>query len=159
MTFKTADICDHHLHDLQIAEPLFRAFTGVKQFCGQITTIKIFEDNHLISSVLAQPGEGRVLVVDGGGSKRCALIDAELAKLAVTNQWQGILVYGCVRHAEELQSLPIGILALNVHPMLAAKHDHGESDILITFAGVNFKKDHYLYADNDGILVAETKLD
>ena len=157
MTFKTADICDHHVHELQIAEALFRAFTNVKQFSGQITTVKVFEDNHLIASVLEQPGEGRVLVVDGGGSKRCALIDAQLAGIAVANQWQGILVYGCVRHAEQLQTMPIGILALNVHPMLGAKHDQGERDILITFAGVNFKKDHYLYADNDGILVAETK--
>ena len=159
MTFETADICDHHVHGLQIAEPLFRTYTGVQRFSGQITTVKVFEDNHLISSVLNQPGLGRVLVVDGGGSKRCALIDAQLAGLAVANQWQGILVYGCVRHAERLSSLPIGLLALNVHPMLAAKHDKGERDILITFAGVNFKKDHYLYADNDGILVAETKLD
>ena len=159
MTFETADICDHHVHGLQIAEPLFRTYTGVQRFSGQITTVKVFEDNHLISSVLNQPGLGRVLVVDGGGSKRCALIDAQLAGLAVANQWQGILGYGCVRQAERLSSLPIGLLALNVHPMLAAKHDKGERDILITFAGVNFKKDHYLYADNDGILVAETKLD
>lgn len=159
MSFKTADICDLHLHGLQIAEPLFRSFTEVKRFSGQITTVKVFEDNHLIGSILDQPGQGRVLVVDGGGSKRCALIDAELAGLAVANQWQGILVYGCVRHAEQLQAFPIGLCALNVHPMLAAKHDRGERDILISFAGVNFKKDQYLYADHDGILVAETKLD
>jgi regulator of ribonuclease activity A len=159
MSFKTADICDLHLHGLQIAEPLFRSFTEVKCFSGQITTVKVFEDNHLIGSILDQPGQGRVLVVDGGGSKRCALIDAELAGLAVANQWQGILVYGCVRHTEQLQAFPIGLCALNVHPMLAAKHDRGERDILISFAGVNFKKDQYLYADHDGILVAETKLD
>lgn len=155
----TAALCDQYPHGLQIAEPLFRSFTAVTAFSGQISTVKTFEDQHRIAEVLNRPGKGRVLVVDGGGSKRCALIDADLAQLAVTNQWQGIVVYGCVRQTQLLSACPIGLLALNAHPLRAAKHDQGEQDILITFAGVNFKKDYYLYADSDGIVVGETKLD
>lgn len=159
MTFATADLCELQIQGLQIAEPLFRSFAALTAFSGQISTIKVFEDSRPIRTMLEQPGAGRVLVVDGGGSKRCALIDSALAELAIASGWQGILLYGCVRHSQALRSLSLGLMALNVHPMPGSKHDVGERDILITFAGVNFRKDHYLYADCDGIIVAETKLD
>jgi regulator of ribonuclease activity A len=100
-----------------------------------------------------------VLVIDGGGSRRCALLGEKLASLALANAWEGILIYGCVRDVEMLAELPIGIMALHMHPMPSRKHGQGNTDVVITFAGVNFKKDHYLYADNDGIIVAEAKLD
>ena len=161
MEFKTADLCDRFAQQqhLQIVDPLFKAFTAQTRFSGQITTLKVFEDNRLIRSVLEEAVCQRVLVIDGGGSKRCALLDESLALLAVENGWQGILVYGCIRNAERLKPLPIGIAALNAHPMPSGKHGFGERDILLTFAGVNFKKEHYLYADDDGIIVAESKLD
>lgn len=161
MSFATADLCDRFSdrENFQVAEPLFRQFGGMRQFSGQITTLKVFEDNSLVRSVLEEPGNGRVLVVDGGGSKRCALFGDTLAALAVENGWQGILIYGCIRGVDLIDQMPIGVIALNTHPLRSRKHGLGDRDVMITFAGVNFKKDHYLYADGDGIIVVDTKLD
>jgi len=161
MTFATAELCDRFAdrENFQIAEPLFRHFGGQRRFCGAITTLKVFEDNSLVRETLEEKVEGRVLVVDGGGSKRCALFGDTLAQLALDNGWRGILVYGSVRGTEQLAQMPIGVLALNAHPLPSRKHGQGNRDTLITFAGVNFKKDHYLYADRDGIIVSDTKLD
>lgn len=161
MTFATADLCDRFAdrENFQIAEPLFRQFGGKRQFSGQITTLKVFEDNALVKATLEEKGSDRILVIDGGGSRRCALLGDTLAGLALANGWQGIVVYGCVRGVELIEKMPLGVMALNTHPLRSRKHDHGERDILLTFAGVNFKKDHYLYADSDGIIVSETKLD
>lgn len=161
MTFSTADLCDRFAdrENFQIAEPLFRQFGGNRSFCGQITTLKVFEDNSLVRSVLEEKVSDRVLVIDGGGSRRCALLGDTLAQLALENGWQGIIVYGCIRGSEVIEQLPLGVMALSTHPLRSRKHDHGERDVMITFAGVNFKKNHYLYADSDGIIVSETKLD
>lgn len=161
MTFHTADLCDRFAdrENFQIAEPLFRQFGGRQRFCGQITTLKVFEDNSLVKATLEEQVTDRVLVIDGGGSKRCALLGDTLARLAVENGWQGIIVYGCIRGSELIAELPIGVMALNTHPMPSRKHDQGHRDVMITFAGVNFKKDHHLYADGDGIIVSDTKLD
>ncbi len=127
-------------------------------FCGQITTLKVFEDNVLVLTTLQEKVQNKVLVIDGGGSHRCALIDIDLAKLAVSNGWQGIVVYGCIRDSALIAQQPIGIRALHAHPLKSHKKDHGDRDLLVTFAGVNFKKDHFLYADLDGIIVSETML-
>ena len=127
-------------------------------FCGQITTIKVFEDNVLVLTTLQEKVQNRVLVIDGGGSHRCALIDNNLAKIAISNGWQGIVVYGCIRDSALIAQLPIGIRALHTHPLKSHKKDHGDRDLLVSFAGVNFKKDHFLYADMDGIIVSETML-
>lgn len=161
MSFHTADLCDHFSaqENFQIAEPLFRHFGGKKQFSGLITTLKVFEDNSLVRSTLEEKVVDRVLVIDGGGSKRCALLGDTLTGLAVENGWQGILVYGSIRGAELIDQMPIGVMALNTHPLRSSKHGQGHRDVMITFAGVNFKKDQYLYADGDGIIVAEAKLD
>ena len=134
------------------------SFGGNSTFSGQITTLKTFEDNVLIKEILEEKAENRVLVIDGGGSHRCALIDANLAELAIKNGWQGIVVYGCIRNAETINNMPIGIRALHAHPLKSHKRDHSDRDLLVSFAGVNFKKDHYLYADNDGIIVSATIL-
>ncbi len=160
MTFTTADLCDAHSHEehFQIAEPLFKPYGANPAFCGQITTVKVFEDNVLVKKVLEEKVQNRVLVIDGGGSHRCALVGDNLAKLAVDNGWQGIIVYGCIRDSALINQLPIGIRALHTHPLKSHKKDHGERDILITFAGVNFKQNHFLYADSDGIIVSETML-
>lgn len=161
MVFTTADLCDRFSdqENFQIAEPLFRQFGAKRRFCGRITTLKVFEDSSELRTVLQEPGLGRVLVVDGGGSRRCALFGDALGALAVENGWEGVLIYGCIRGADLLDQLPLGVSALNTHPLKSRKHGQGERDVMITFAGVNFKKDHYLYADNDGIIVADTKLD
>jgi regulator of ribonuclease activity A len=161
LTFHTAELCDKFADgsNFQIAEPIFRQFGGKRSFCGKISTLKVFEENSLVRAVLEEKVSDRVLVIDGGGSRRCALVDDATAKLALENGWQGIIVYGCIRGAEAIEKLPIGVMALNSHPLRSNKHGQGDTDILITFAGVNFKKDHYLYADSDGIIVAEAKLD
>ncbi|QWF70461.1 ribonuclease E activity regulator RraA [Methylomonas paludis] len=161
MTFQTAELCDQFSdrENFQIAEPIFKQYGQKRHFSGLISTLKVFEDYALIQSTLEQKVNDRVLVIDGGGSRRCALFGATLAELAVANGWQGVLIYGCIRGAEQIDQLPIGVIALNTHPLRSHKHAPGETDILITFAGVNFKKNHYLYADCDGIIVAETKLD
>jgi len=161
MTFHTADLCDRFSEqdNFQIAEPIFRLFGNKRQFGGQITTLKVFEDNSLVLTTLEQKVIDRVLVIDGGGSRRCALLGDTLAALAVENGWQGIIVYGCIRGSELIDQMPIGVMALNTHPLRSRKHGQGDTNVMITFAGVNFKKDHYLYADSDGIIVAETKLD
>ncbi|WP_020485694.1 ribonuclease E activity regulator RraA [Methylomonas sp. MK1] len=161
MSFLTGALCDRFSaqENFQIAEPLFRYFGGKSQFSGQITTLKVFEDNTLVRTVLEEKVTDRVLVIDGGGSKRCALLGDTLTALAVENGWQGIVVYGSIRGSEAINKMPIGVVALNTHPLCSSKHGHGHRDSVITFAGVNFKKDHYLYADSDGIIVSETKLD
>lgn len=160
MTFTTADLCDAHSHEehFQIAEPIFKPYGANLTFCGQITTVKVFEDNVLVKKILEEKVENRVLVIDGGGSHRCALVGDNLAKTAADNGWQGIIVYGCIRDSALINQLPIGIRALHTHPLKSHKKDHGERDILITFAGVNFKQNHFLYADADGIIVSETML-
>ncbi len=160
MNFTTANLCDSHSDEdhFQIAEPLLQAYGGQACFYGQITTIKVFEDDALIKAVLQEKVDNRVLVVDGGGSHRCALLDADSAKLAVTNGWQGIVVHGCIRDSAMINQLPIGIRALHTHPLKSHKKDPGDRDLLITFAGINFKQNHFLYADADGIIVSETLL-
>ncbi|MDD2769027.1 MAG: ribonuclease E activity regulator RraA [Methylococcus sp.] len=160
MDFTTADLCDRFFpaQALQIAEPAFRAFGAIPRFHGRITTLKVFEDNVLLRETLEQKVEGRVLVVDGGASHRCALLGGNLARLAADNGWQGIVVYGCIRDSVELSAVPIGIRALHTHPLKSHKRGGGDRDCLITFASVNFRSDHYLYADEDGIVVSEEKL-
>ena len=160
MTFKTAALCDAYSgkDHFQIAESLFMSFGGNAMFSGQITTLKTFEDNVLVKSILEEKVQNRVLVIDGGGSHRCALIDANLAAIAIENGWQGIVIYGCLRNADIIETMPIGIRALHTHPLKSHKKDHGDRDLLVSFAGVNFKKDHYLYADSDGMIVSATIL-
>ncbi|WP_347986805.1 ribonuclease E activity regulator RraA [Methylomonas sp. AM2-LC] len=161
MSFTTANLCNQFATqaNFQIAESIFTLFGKNRRFCGKISTLKVFEDNSLVKTTLSQDGKDRVLVIDGGGSRRCALLGEKLASLALANAWEGIVIYGCIRDAELLAELPIGIMALNTHPMPSRKHGQGNTDVVVTFAGVNFKKDHYLYADSDGIIVAEAKLD
>lgn len=160
MTFTTAGLCDKHSGEdhFQIAEPMFMSYGANPAFCGQITTLKVFEENVLVLTTLQEKVQNRVLVIDGGGSHHCALLDNDLAKLAVNNGWQGIVIYGCIRDSALIAQLPIGIRALHTHPLKSHKKDHGDRDLLVSFAGVNFKKDHFLYADMDGIIVSETML-
>lgn len=161
MTFHTADLCDRFAdkENFQIVDPLFRQFGARRRFSGYITTLKVFEDNALVRATLEEKVSDRVLVIDGGGSRRCALLGDTLTGLAVENGWQGIVVYGCVRGSDFIDQMPIGVMALNTHPLPSHTRGQGDRDIMITFAGVNFKKDHYLYADCDGIIVADAKLD
>jgi len=160
MTFTTAGLCDKNSSsaDFQIAEPIFKAFGTKLFFSGQISTVKVYEDNVLIREILEKIVSHRILVIDGGGSQRCALIGENLANTAYQNGWQGIIIYGCIRNSDVINQLPIGIRALHTHPLKSHKKGTGELDNTCVFAGVHFKTDHYLYADNDGIIVSQNPL-
>jgi regulator of ribonuclease activity A len=155
---KTTDLSDQFPNEVKIAEPIFKDFGGAKTFYGEIVTLKVFEDNSLVRKMLEQNGEGKVLVVDGGGSLRCALLGDMLGELAVKNKWNGIVVFGCVRDSAALKLLPLGIKALNTHPLKSVKRNEGQEQLKVTFAGIDFVPNHFLVADDDGILVSEKRL-
>lgn len=126
MKYDTSELCDIYQEDVNVVEPLFSNFGGRASFGGQIITVKCFEDNGLLYDLLEQNGRGRVLVVDGGGSVRRALVDAELARLAVQNEWEGLVIYGAVRQVDDLEELDIGIQAMAAIPVGAAGEGIGE---------------------------------
>jgi regulator of ribonuclease activity A len=150
--FKTADLCDEFPDELQICDPLFLSFGGRLRFSGEVSTIRCFEDNSLVRTAVGEPGDGRVLVVDGGGSRRCALLGDLLAAKAVENGWAGILINGMVRDSAEITLMPIGVKALGTHPLKSVKRGVGERDVPVRFAGVSFAPGQHLYADEDGIV-------
>ncbi|MGF1698469.1 ribonuclease E activity regulator RraA [Vibrio kyushuensis] len=159
MEYNTSALCDIYLDQVDVVEPLFSNFGGSASFAGQVTTIKCFEDNSLIRDVLEQDGVGRVLLIDGGGSLRRALIDAELATLAEESEWEGIVVYGCVREVDELEDMSIGIQALASIPVGAVGNGVGELDVAVNFGSVTFMPEDFLYADNTGIIISQEPLD
>ncbi|CAM2976242.1 ribonuclease E activity regulator RraA [Vibrio rarus] len=159
MEYNTSALCDVYLDQVDVVEPMFSNFGGSASFAGQVTSIKCFEDNGLIRSVLEQDGQGRVLLIDGGGSLRKALIDAEIASLAEENEWEGIVVYGSVREVDELEEMNIGIQALASIPVGAIQSDAGEVDVPVNFGGVSFLPEDYIYADNTGIILSQEPLD
>ncbi|KAK9906514.1 hypothetical protein WJX75_003146 [Coccomyxa subellipsoidea] len=163
----TADLCDVYItdpvdvvtaRDVQIMEPNFRDYGGNIRFSGKVTTIKCFENNPLVRKALEEDGEGRVLVVDGGGSLRCALLGDNIAEMAYKNGWSGILINGCIRDSEDIGKMPLGVKALNTYPLKSSKRDNGLTDVPLTFAGVNIAPGDYLYADKDGVLVSPKEL-
>lgn len=159
MGWTTADLWDEHAGSgISVAEPRFRDFGGAGRFCGGVATVRVDEDNALVRAVLSEKGCGRVLVVDGGGSLRCALVGDVLAELARENGWTGLVVHGCVRDAHTLALLPIGVKALAACPAKSGKTGKGERDVVVAFAGVTFTPGGHLYADGDGILVAPRAL-
>ena len=158
MSEATADLYDDFADRLQVATPMFRDYGNKRQFSGPVSTLKVHEDNTLVRAALEEEGEGRVLVVDGGGSLRCALVGDMLAQLGVDNGWQGIVVYGCIRDAAVMASMDIGIKALNTNPRKSVKKGVGERDVPVEFANVRFAPGAYLYADEDGVLLANEKL-
>ncbi len=159
MNFKTADLCDQFADRVQVAEPLLRDYGGKQAFCGPISTVKAVADNSFVRSALEEPGNGRVLVVDGGGHVRCALLGDMLAALGLRNGWAGAIIYGCIRDSEEIAAINIGVKALATHPMKSAKRNEGQRDVAVRFGGVSFVPGQWVYADPDGIVVAEKPLD
>ncbi|MGY3685750.1 ribonuclease E activity regulator RraA [Vibrio coralliilyticus] len=158
MEYNTSALCDIYSEQVDVVEPMFSNFGGSASFAGQITTVKCFEDNGLIREVLEQDGLGRVLLIDGGGSLRRALIDAELASLAEENEWEGLVVYGCVREVDELEDMSVGIQALASIPVGAVSQNVGEVDVPVNFGGVTFIPEDYLYADNTGVILSQEPL-
>ena len=158
MSFATADLYDQHEHRVQVLAPMLSDYGGKRRFSGPIATVKVFEDNSLVRAALEEPGAGKVLVVDGGGSLRCALVGDKLAELASRNGWAGLVVYGCIRDAAAIATIPIGLKAVNTTPRKSAKLGAGDRDIPVQFAGVTFTPGWFLYADEDGVLVSEQPL-
>ncbi|WP_089568998.1 ribonuclease E activity regulator RraA [Escherichia coli] len=150
MKYDTSELCDIYQEDVNVVEPLFSNFGGRASFGGQIITVKCFEDNGLLYDLLEQ---------NGGGSVRRALVDAELARLAVQNEWEGLVIYGAVRQVDDLEELDIGIQAMAAIPVGAAGEGIGESDVRVNFGGVTFFSGDHLYADNTGIILSEDPLD
>ena len=158
MSFATADLYDEYEEELQIAKPMFNDYGGLKQFSGPALTLKVFEDNSLVRAALEEPGLGKVLIVEGGASLRCALLGDMLAELGVKNGWVGIIVYGCIRDSVMIGKMNIGVKALNTTPRKSVKKGVGDRDIAITFADVTINPGDFIYADEDGFVVAKSKL-
>jgi regulator of ribonuclease activity A len=153
----TCDLCDAHEGDalLRVLPPLFRSFGGVPAFQGPAATLQCFEDNSLVRSALEERGEGRVLVIDGGASMRCALVGGNLAALGAKNGWAGIVVDGCVRDGAELAAAGIGIRALALHPLRSSKRGEGRRSAVARLQGVVVKPGDWIVADADGVIVLD----
>ena len=163
MTFKTPDLLDNNEAGIRngsvrVVSPMFRPYGGRPVFSGQIVTLKLFEDNSLVREALAADGHGKVLVIDGGGSLRCALVGDQLAILANANGWEGIVVYGCIRDSGDIGGIDLGLRALDTHPLKSVKKGAGDRDLAVIFGGVTFRPGEWIYVDGDGIVVSEQAL-
>lgn len=154
MDFQTADLCDAHEDKVRVVSPMFRSYGGRRAFCGPIATLKLFEDNGLVRTAVQSAGNGRVLVIDGGGSLRRALVGDQLALLAVKNGWSGLVVFGAIRDSEAIGAMDIGVFALATHPQKTLKKNEGDVDVPVCFGGVTFSPGEWLYADEDGVIVS-----
>lgn len=156
---KTTDICDAYGDVVRVAEAIgLRHYGGRTTFSGLIETVKCFEDNSLVRATLEKNGQGKLLVVDGGGSLRCALLGDNIAALAERNGWAGVLVHGAIRDAADVATIGIGVMALGTNPRKSAKNNEGSVNVLVHFAGINFVPGHIIYIDIDGIVTSETPL-
>lgn len=160
--FATCDLCDAHKNDVggdfRVLPPVFHDYGARQKFCGQVVTVKCFEDNSLVKAAVDGPGLGRVLVVDGGASLRRALLGGNLGKAAARNGWAGVIVDGCVRDRAELAACEVGIRALAHMPLPTEKRQQGQSEVEVTIQGVRVQPGDWLYADEDGIVVASRAL-
>lgn len=161
--FKTPDLLDAneeltHSGAIRVVAPMFQRYGARPAFCGRIVTLKVFEDNSLVREAVGEAGKDKVLVVDGGGSLRCALLGDQLAILAHKNHWEGIIVYGCLRDSGDINLIDIGVRALNTMPLKSIKKGAGDRNINVSFGGVTFKPGEWIYADEDGIIVSSSKL-
>lgn len=158
MEFATTDLSDQFGDQVQACQSIFRNFGGKRRFAGPIATIKCFEDNSRIRERVAEPGHGRVLVVDAGGSMRRAVLGDMLARQALDNGWSGFVIYGCIRDSAAIGQMALGVKALGTHPMKTDKRGEGQHDVVVRFADAQFEPGAWIYADEDGILVAPRPL-
>ncbi len=159
MEYNTSQLCDIYQDQVDVVEPMFSTFGGRSSFGGQVTTIKCFEANGIIRQIVKENGVGRVLLIDGGGSLRRALIDAEIAATAADNGWEGIICYGSVREVDALADLEIGIQALASIPVGADDEETGDSELPVNFGGVTFLPEDHIYADTTGVILSPEPLD
>ena len=155
--FMTADLCDEH-KNIEIADPIFNLYGGKKRFMGKIRTVIAVEDNSYVKELVNTKVDGDVMVIEGKGSTKCALLGDNLAKTALDNGWSGFVINGCIRDSEIINNIPIGIKALNTMPKKSNKNNIGEFKKDLNFAGVLFQEGHFLYSDSDGIIISKVKL-
>ncbi|MER6003599.1 ribonuclease E activity regulator RraA [Nonomuraea angiospora] len=153
MTVVTADLYDERGDQFDSCDLQLRQYGGRRAFSGPVVTVRCHEDNVLLKSVLSEPGEGRVLVVDGGGSLHTAVMGDVIAGMAVANGWAGVVINGAVRDVAALRELDLGVKALGSNPRKSAKAGGGERDVPVTFGGATFRPGAELFSDDDGILV------
>ena len=158
MKFVLPDLCDQYGDSLRVLSPMLKNFGGNNCFHGKISTIKCHEDNSFVADAVREEGDGSVLVVDGGGSLRCALLGDNLAAIAASNSWAGIIVFGCVRDVVALKDISLGIQAIAPHPIKSVKRQVGLRDVEVSFGGVSFIPGQYVYADDNGVIVSEDEL-
>lgn len=156
--FKTADICDDHASEVQICHLALRSFGKKKSFAGKIETVHVFEDNVLFEQALESVPAGSVIVVNGGGSRNCALMGDRLAGIAVTRKLAGVIINGCIRDSADIATMDVGVFALGTNPLKSKKNGIGERDTSFTFGNVSWNPGDYVYADEDGIIVAKEEL-
>lgn len=154
----TPDLCDAY-PDVQVLEPMLISYGGRRAFGGEVVTVKCFEDNSLVKAQVAVSGRGKVLVVDGGGSRRAALLGDRLAEQAANNGWEGIIIHGCIRDVDEIGQTDLGVQALGSHPRKTEKRGLGELNVEVTFGGLTFKPGQFVYADNNGVILANKALE
>lgn len=163
MSYHTADLLDaneERLADgsLRVATPILRAYGGRPAFAGRIVTLRCFEDNSKVREIVSAPGKGQVLVIDGAGSLRRALLGDQLAELAHKNGWEGVVVNGCIRDSAAIAAIDLGVRALATHPLKTVKRGQGEIGVPLAFAGIAFLPGEWLCADEDGIIVCPDAL-
>lgn len=158
MTDITPDLCDDNAELVRVLEPMLSNFGGREAFGGEIVTVKCFEDNSIVKERLATPGKGKVMVVDGGGSLRRALLGDMIAESAVKNGWEGVIIYGCIRDVSAISALDLGVQALATMPLKTDKRGIGDYNVTVNFGGVFFRPGEYVYADSNGVVVAAKPL-
>ncbi|WOH37079.1 ribonuclease E activity regulator RraA [Thalassotalea fonticola] len=159
MEYNTSELCNLYADSIDVLEPMLSNYGGRSSFGGTVVTIKCFESNGIINEVVEQDGTGKVLVIDGGGSTRRALVDSYTAETAAKNGWEGIICYGSVREVDLLEEIELGIQAMVSIPVGAEDTDVGETDLAVNFAGVTILPDDHIYADNTGIILSQDALD
>lgn len=159
MEYNTSELCNIYADLIDVVDPIFCNYGGRSSFGGQVVTIKCFESNGLIIQLAETDGSGKVMVIDGGGSTRRALIDNDIALVAAKNGWEGIVCYGSVRDVDMLEEIEIGIQALVSIPVGATDDNTGENDLAVNFGGVSFLPDDHIYVDNTGIILSPEPLD
>jgi len=155
--FSVADLCDEN-QEIQIAQPIFKLFGKNHTFFGKIRTVKVLDDNSFVKKLLEEKVDGDVMVIDGGGSLNCSLVGDNLAKKAIENGWSGFVINGCIRDSEIINTMAVGIKALNIFPRKSVNNNRGSLGDKLEFAGVVFKEGMFLYSDYDGIIISDRNL-
>ena len=163
VSFATTDLLDAHEVEIergrvQVLQPGLIALGQARAFAGEVVTLKLFEDNSRLAELVKLPGAGRVIVVDAGGSLRCGVFGGNLAATAAKNGWAGVVIYGCARDADEIDTCAIGVRALALNPRRSVKRGEGQRDVVVSFLGSTIRPGSWLYADRDGVIVSDVPL-